>query len=1006
MTTLYERKILNDPEVHLSFGDPLIPIVRADDVTLELSNTDGFFDNLDLRGTLITYGRFDKFSNEELAEMTGRVTGQTIGIDRVTLTTTVHDLGDLQTLIPRQTVEAVTFPKADPQQGLGKIIPIVFGVAASTNKVSDAWELPYVGEDIASNYYDYLVGRGTFANVTVYRNTFGDTLFIVPSVEYTVDTTAYPGFTVIRFVLRQASFSGGMHRIFASADSIDQGRNFVTNAKALLDNATWGLGGSVNAASATAGAADMDAIGSMRCDGVMNVQRPAIDWLNQLLIVRGIKLDKNSAGEWTFAVDKLASTVQATFGHGKGQRWANVESFVNLHFTPVGEAVKSLVIEYRKDRWTDLYTMATTARAPLAFGKELKIQNEFIRDRTTADTVADYIAKRLTYGDAKVPFMAGQEARKLRPGDLINYESMRPLFEKTLRVIDLRRGLTKTGIDTEGWSPAIYTYTNAALPAEPPAATQTDHTRTVPSAITSLSIITSGMEPDGQGGFAAYVTLGYTVPVETWAQTIVRRRRSAAAAVTLGISTQSTTNGTSYASGAFTPASGDLLAVAVTASDTAAAGTMTDSLGGTYTKITSALKNASADKMYLFVRTTLILASASMTVTFDCTGDAATGACLDVLRIAGMSRAGANAVVQSAVVANHASGTPAPAFSASVQTGNPTIGIIGNSTSPAGLTAPTSWTERADAGYASPTTGQETVSRNSGFTGTTITWGGASASAFGAIIAEFDASLVTWETVAVDQTTGAAVLTKITGLITGLTYDYMASRVNLFNVSLSADVTLLAQSAPADTIDPAAPGTPVVTDQHLKTATFTWAAPADADVVGYFWDVRTAASGGGSVVKSGTVMGGRTVTLSLDSVAYSTARHFRVAALDYSGNGGSTGNFSASVSFSFTQVVTGDVGDTQIGTAQMILQAVTTAIRQLINTQSATESITNGTTHEFIFTVGTGAINQLTVMLQYGFEGTDIFPAWVTTSSASTIKVKVYNGSGAVASVTAWIHYW
>jgi len=258
MTTLYDRRVLNDPIVHLSFGDPLIPIVRADDVTIELSNTDHYFDTLDLRGSLITFGRFDKFSNEELAELTGKVTGQTVTADRVFLTTTVHDLGDLQTLIPRQTVDAVTFPKADSQQGLGKVIPIVFGIAASTNKVSDAWELPYVGEDIASNFYDYLIGRGTFANVSVYRNTFGDTLFLVPGGEYAVNTTAYPGYTVIRFSLatsvapRQASFGGGMHRIFAAADSVDYGRNFVTNAKALLDNATWGLGGSVNAASAIA----------------------------------------------------------------------------------------------------------------------------------------------------------------------------------------------------------------------------------------------------------------------------------------------------------------------------------------------------------------------------------------------------------------------------------------------------------------------------------------------------------------------------------------------------------------------------------------------------------------------------------------------------------------------------------------------------------------------------------------------------------------------------------
>ena len=71
MTTLYDRRVLNDPEVRLAFGDPLIPIVAPSEVTLDLENADGYFDNLDVRGELVTFGRFDRFSNEQLAELTG-----------------------------------------------------------------------------------------------------------------------------------------------------------------------------------------------------------------------------------------------------------------------------------------------------------------------------------------------------------------------------------------------------------------------------------------------------------------------------------------------------------------------------------------------------------------------------------------------------------------------------------------------------------------------------------------------------------------------------------------------------------------------------------------------------------------------------------------------------------------------------------------------------------------------------------------------------------------------
>src|SRR5262249_36569936 len=82
--------------------------------------------------------------------------------------------------------------------------------------------------------------------------------------------------------------------------------------------------------------------------------------------------------------------------------------------------------------------------------------------------------------------------------------------------------------------------------------------------------------------------------------------------------------------------------------------------------------------------------------------------------------------------------TPAPVFGASALTGNVTLGAVFNANNPAAMTPPTSWTEQNDTGYNTPTTGQEYVSRDSGFTGTTITWGNASGSAFSAITVELD----------------------------------------------------------------------------------------------------------------------------------------------------------------------------------------------------------------------------------------------------------------------------
>ncbi len=216
-----------------------------------------------------------------------------------------------------------------------------------------------------------------------------------------------------------------------------------------------------------------------------------------------------------------------------------------------------------------------------------------------------------------------------------------------------------------------------------------------------------------------------------------------AGTVTLGVTDVDTSNVTSYLTGSFATAANDLLVVFVVATATVAAGGCSDNGGGTYTKITSSTKNASADTLYLFVANQLDPGSATRTVTFTSTGDAATGAVIIVLRVAGMSKTGTAAVRQTAVQNNQASGTtPAPAFAASVLTGNPTVGFVGNATNPATMTPPAGWTEQGDVGYATPTTGGEGVSRDSGFSGTTITWGGTSGSAFGDIVAELDATIL------------------------------------------------------------------------------------------------------------------------------------------------------------------------------------------------------------------------------------------------------------------------
>ena len=106
-----------------------------------------------------------------------------------------------------------------------------------------------------------------------------------------------------------------------------------------------------------------------------------------------------------------------------------------------------------------------------------------------------------------------------------------------------------------------------------------------------------------------------------------------------------------------------------------------------------------------------------------------------------MLRAGPAAIRQFTKQDNQAGGgTPAPAFGVSCLTGNLTLVACANAANPAALTPNASWSEKLDSGHGTPTTGIEISSRDSGFTGTTVTFGGTSGSAFCTIAVELDAS--------------------------------------------------------------------------------------------------------------------------------------------------------------------------------------------------------------------------------------------------------------------------
>lgn len=194
----------------------------------------------------------------------------------------------------------------------------------------------------------------------------------------------------------------------------------------------------------------------------------------------------------------------------------------------------------------------------------------------------------------------------------------------------------------------------------------------------------------------------------------------------------------------FTPLADSLLIVCFGASGTSAppVASITDNRSGTYALVTSATFTISSNAFYAAVAIrNSVTTNVSHIVTMTQTGD--TGGGLSVVEYGwgGLTRVGTSAGRQFGGQSDQAaSTTPAPGFSVAALTGNPCITFIVSGTNGPGITGPTGWAAAENAGYNSPTTGIESFTRDSGFTGTTVTWGGTSATKYASIALELDVS--------------------------------------------------------------------------------------------------------------------------------------------------------------------------------------------------------------------------------------------------------------------------
>lgn len=179
-----------------------------------------------------------------------------------------------------------------------------------------------------------------------------------------------------------------------------------------------------------------------------------------------------------------------------------------------------------------------------------------------------------------------------------------------------------------------------------------------------------------------------------------------------------TTNLTSYSTASSTPSADALLVVLVFATATSAEGSLSG-FGLNWYKYGSSIISGST--VYVFWAKTGSSTSADV-ITFDCTGDAATGCFIVAYEVVGHDQTTRIPIKQITFNANASSTNANGTFTTALDTNNGYIAGFAGSLGSGVSTVPTGWTQTSDGAIANPTANFFTARRSTGESGSTITF--------------------------------------------------------------------------------------------------------------------------------------------------------------------------------------------------------------------------------------------------------------------------------------------
>jgi len=358
-------------------------------------------------------------------------------------------------------------------------VVVVWGIMRKVSLVQYA--------SVADTSYDFGIWRHN-ASVSV-SNVYRDGR-LVDSGEYTVITPS-AGFGAVRFTVDQRE-NGTLLPIQADLISTEF-PNPGAAIEFLLQDATYGLGLSVNAASFTQAKTDYTTLGITIADG-MRTRRKAGEVLKDLLL-HGAVLNKNTFGEYTIDVDMTALHTDQPLEVGVGD--GSVENLLERTVTEttpgLTDQVKTLVLKglfdpSLKSGDPEQYLITGTRTDAGVEGREVELTNRFL-NAASVPRQLHYLWFRYRSAKAVITAsMAGLEGKDFDVNDLVTVQI--PAFHRTnekrnLRAIGWRGSASSAefALELEEYDADLFQYVAGDNPivTSPDASTLTDYRFTIPT---------------------------------------------------------------------------------------------------------------------------------------------------------------------------------------------------------------------------------------------------------------------------------------------------------------------------------------------------------------------------------------------------------------------------------------------------------------------------------------------------------------------------------------------